>query len=106
MAKNNTKQQQQNNNDNNNNRNNTNNSKKNNDNNNDNNNKNNNAFKDGGVILVILGHISESFGGLGAVMGGLWRPSYIVNLFSHHNLTGITSTMPLSVLNRSLRRLI
>ena len=33
-----------------------------------NNNINNNAYKDGGVILVNFG---ESFGGLGAVMGGL-----------------------------------
>ena len=33
-----------------------------------NNNNNNNAYKDGGVILVNFG---ESFGGLGAVMGGL-----------------------------------
>ena len=31
-------------------------------------NNNNNAYKDGGVILVNFG---ESFGGLGAVMGGL-----------------------------------
>ena len=35
---------------------------------NNNNNRNNNAYKDGGVILVNFG---ESFGGLGAVMGGL-----------------------------------
>ena len=55
--------------------NNTNNNKNNNDNNN-NNNTNNNTYKDRGVILVIFGHLSESFGGLRAVMGGgLWRPS-------------------------------
>ena len=68
--------------------NNTNNNKNNNDNNNDNNNTNDNTYKDRGVILVIFGHLSESFGGLRAVMGGgLWRPSEVVNLFCHHDLT-------------------
>ena len=32
------------------------------------------AFKDGGVILAIFGHLSESFGGLGAVMGAFGGP--------------------------------
>ena len=90
-------QQYKNNNSNDNNSNNINNEKNNNNsinntnnkkNNNDNNNTNDNTYKDRGVILVIFGHLSESFGGLRAVMGGgLWRPSEVVNLFCHHDLT-------------------
>ena len=103
MAKNNTIQNNNNNNNNDNNnnyQNNTNNNRNNNNynknnknnNNNNHNNHNNNVYKDGGVILVNFG---ESFGGLGAVMGGLqsswatdlglrsnWR-YFLVNLESY-----------------------